>query len=288
MVRRKLVVKERNRDSEILRRLGEWEQRNAPLPQFSELQAKLLRLEVGLGSQLSSPQSGATKETASLQLREGLPLLGFDDLSLDWTLVRDQFHAVIDILEGHLTEGQAEAQGLRRLASNTPLLQQVVRDWYQGLSLSSVATEHCVTGTLLGAVVQATLRPFLVACSGGLGGLVNQEVWRRRHCPICGGKPDFASLDKEKGARWLLCSRCDAEWLFQRLECPYCGTHNQESLGYLSDDTELYRLYTCEECHCYIKAVDLRKAEADMLMPLERLMTVDLDRQAEEAGYSPG
>jgi len=29
----------------------------------------------------------------------------------------------------------------------------------------------------------------------------------------------------------------------------------------------LYRLYTCEECHGYIKAIDLRKAGSDVLLP---------------------
>ena len=50
----------------------------------------------------------------------------------------------------------------------------------------------------------------------------------------------------------------------------------------------MYRLYTCDECKCYIKAIDLRKAGTDVLLPLERVMTLDMDRQAVEAGYHPG
>lgn len=281
-------MREKNRDTEILRKLGEWKQKDGTLPQLIELYAQLLRLQVEVKSGLAVPEPHLTQEAAAGQLRQGLPLLGFDDLSIDWTLLQKHFHAVIDTLAEHVTEELGDAQPLRNIASNTPLVQQVVRDWYQGLPLSSVATEQCLTEDILSAVIQATLRPFLVAHSEVLLTLVNQELWRRKHCPVCGGKPDFAFLDKERGARWLLCSRCDAEWLFQRLECPYCGTHEQSSLAYLTDDAELYRLYTCEECHSYIKAIDLRKAEAEVLLPLERIMTVDLDRQAEEAGYRPG
>lgn len=114
---------------------------------------------------------------------------------------------------------------------------------------------------------------------------MDQERWRRNYCPICGGHPDFAFLEKELGARWLLCSRCDTEWLFQRLQCPYCGNQTQKDLAYFTDDEGLYRLYVCEQCHKYIKAIDLRVAKSDILLPLERLFTLDMDRQAQEKGY---
>ena len=114
-----------------------------------------------------------------------------------------------------------------------------------------------------------------------------QEAWYKRYCPVCGGGPDFAFLDKERdGARWLLCSRCDAQWLFYRLVCPHCGNDDQHSLAYLTDDTGLYRLYVCEKCRRYLKTIDLRKTEAEVLLPLERILTLDLDRQAHESNYT--
>lgn len=104
---------------------------------------------------------------------------------------------------------------------------------------------------------------------------------------ICGGSTDFAFLDRENGARWLLCARCDTEWRFQRLQCPYCGTQDQNALSYFTAEEGLYRLYVCEQCKRYLKAVDLRQAKAEVLPPLERLYTLDLDRQAQEHGYRP-
>ena len=56
-----------------------------------------------------------------------------------------------------------------------------------------------------------------------------------------------------------MCSKCAAEWLFQRLECPYCGTQDQNTLAYFTDDKGLYRLYICEHCRHYLKAIDLRQ-----------------------------
>jgi FdhE protein len=92
----------------------------------------------------------------------------------------------------------------------------------------------------------------------------------------------------EEGARWLVCGRCDAEWRFQRLECPFCGTRDQGNLAYFSGGQGLYRLYVCEECKGYIKAIDLRHSQSEVLLPLEWIGTLDMDRQACELGYRPG
>ena len=148
---------------------------------------------------------------------------------------------------------------------------------------------HSADIELLASVVGATLKPFLSAYSELLYSEIDQELWRRKYCPVCGGKPDFSSL-KEGGARWLFCSRCDGEWLFLRMECPYCGTRNQEALAYFTNEDQpgLYRLYVCEECHTYLKGIDARLSGVEVLLPLERVYTRDMDRQGKERGYEPG
>ncbi|MFC1893377.1 formate dehydrogenase accessory protein FdhE [Chloroflexota bacterium] len=143
--------------------------------------------------------------------------------------------------------------------------------------------EHLLTR----ATSFATLKPFLVAHSKALLGFVNQKRWRRGYCPICGGRADFAFLDREHGARWLVCCWCDAEWLFQRLQCPYCDNHNQDSLAYFTDEKGIYRLYICERCRTYMKAVDLRHVDKEVCLPLERVLTLNMDAEAQEKGYRP-
>ncbi len=85
-----------------------------------------------------------------------------------------------------------------------------------------------------------------------------------------------------------MCSRCDGVWLFQRLVCPYCGTQDQTKLAYLTDDTAQYRLYVCDACRTYIKAIDMRRIQHNVRLPLERVLTLDLDRQATANGYLVG
>lgn len=118
----------------------------------------------------------------------------------------------------------------------------------------------------------------------------DQESWRRGYCPICGSKPDFAYL-KGNGSRWLRCSHCDTEWLFQRLECPYCGNQDQYTLGFYfveGDDSLACRVYVCEKCRHYIGAVDAREVDSKLLRTLERGTIRQLQKEVEALGYTPG
>lgn len=49
--------------------------------------------------------------------------------------------------------------------------------------------------------------------------------------------------------------------------------------GMSKEESHLYRLYVCEECRSYIKAIDLRCTESEVLLPLERMMAEGMDRQ---------
>ena len=43
----------------------------------------------------------------------------------------------------------------------------------------------------------------------------------------------------------------------------------------------------CDRCKNYLKAIDLRQAKSEVLLPLERLYTLDIDSQAQQYGYHP-
>ena len=272
-------------NSKILERLGEWQQKEGSLPEILEFYRELLRIQVGARASIPSPQPRLTKTEIGVQVRKGIPLLKWDALSIDWSIFQDLFQAVAVTIGKHTNSA---SEGPREIAPDTSFLQEATRAWYKGAPLSPWAEPHGIDEALLAAAINDTIRPFLTAWAEVLIGLVPQKQWRREYCPICGGKPDFAYLDKERGARWLLCSRCDSEWLFQRLQCPYCNTEDQKALAYFTDESELYRLYICKRCKCYLKAIDLRKTEAEILPRLERVLTVDMDRQGQEEGYRAG
>ncbi len=273
-------------DSRILRRLDEWEGKEGPLPKSLEFYRRLLCIQSEAKSRVAVPKLGLSEEAISNQIRRGSPLLGFDDLSIDWSLLGNIFEEVTTLFTSYSDILGEVPQSPKDLSSCPALLKEATKAWFEGAQLPPQMAVSDISEDILEVMIHTTLSPFLISHCEALLSLVNQEQWRRGYCPICGGNPDFAFLDKERGARWLLCSRCDAEWLFQRLECPYCGTQDQSALAYFTNDEGLYRLYVCERCRHYLKAIDLQHTDYEVLLPLERFLTLDIDTQAHGDGYS--
>jgi len=276
------------RGNEIAQRLQEEGEKRGLPPRLVEFYQRLFCIQSRAEQRIGIVKPGLQRETINERIDQGLPLISFDELALDWSLLRDIFTEVtasfadFPDLFGELPES------LRQPKPYPSFYKKVARAWFERAKLPfTVAVDDASEYLLLEAITHAALKPFLVNYAKALTGLINQERWRRERCPVCNGKPDFAFLDKESGARWLLCSRCDTEWLFQRLQCPYCGSQKQTDLAYFTDDKGVYRLYVCEQCHKYIKAIDLRRTGSEVLLPLERVLTLDMDRQAQEKGYQP-
>ncbi|MCJ7831514.1 MAG: formate dehydrogenase accessory protein FdhE, partial [Dehalococcoidia bacterium] len=102
------------------------------------------------------------------------------------------------------------------------------------------------------------------------------------------GEPDMAALGKGSGRRRLLCSRCDSEWTFRRLGCPFCGNDEPGQLAHYPSDDHIYRLSVCERCRRYLKTIDLRAAAAEHPLAAERILSAGMDVAAERAGYRGG
>lgn len=276
-------------DKEIIDRLAKEGEKKGLSPRFLEFCQNLFDIQSRAENRIGITRPVLKRESIDERISSGLPLISFNELALDWPLLKDIFTEVTAAFADFPDLFGELPKSLREPKSHSSLPKKVVRAWLKGdmLPSSTIAVENVNEYLLLHAIIDATLKPFLVSHSKVLLNLVDLERWRRNYCPICGGRPDFAFLDSEAGARWLLCSRCDTEWLFQRLQCPYCGTQNQDDLAYFTDDEGIYRLYVCEQCKKYIKAIDLRNAKEEVLLPLERLFTLDMDRQAQEKGYQP-
>ena len=267
----------------ILNRLAEAEQ---PLPSSLELYRQILTAQSKTKPPDLSRTVTALKEKAIQRLAQGKPLLTFRDLAVDWVDIQNLFREVTKLADEYLSPAPEETEELNEISVDLALLRKAARNWF---AIGTVSRRSMKKSSdmkpLTFSVLQASLRPLLTVYASELLPLVKQESWYRTYCPVCGGGSDFAFLDKERGARWLLCSRCDARWLSYRLVCPHCGNNDQKTLAYFADDKSLYRLYTCEKCRCYIKVIDLRQTEAEILLPLERILTLDMDRQAHELKY---
>lgn len=226
-------------------------------------------------------------EVAGERVAKGIPLLDFHDLTLEWEEVKLLFEKVLRLISKYSPEREEDACVLDRMLHCGSTLEEVCDTWYEYGSSEAFAGVSCVGADLVDFAVHSALHPFLANHREALISLMDLELWRRKACPICGGKPDLSLLTKA-GTRNLVCCRCDARWLFQRLECAFCDNDRPDKMAYYVDESGIYRLYVCDACRSYLKGIDLRDVQPDVLLPLERIRTLDLDRQAQSWNYVPG
>lgn len=197
------------------------------------------------------------------------PLFTFDELEVDWLVVRRLISQVDEIAARSLPDWPAE----------TPLEapEEVVRAWYADQGSPDPRTAF---------LVGQALRPFLHRAAEATRPYLGPDAYQRwGRCPVCGGEPDMAVLDQERGARRLFCARCDTGWRYRRIGCSFCGTENPYHLAYYLSSDPLYRLYVCEACRQYLKTLDLRRARRPFYLLVARALTAGLDLAAQEAGY---
>ena len=267
--------------SQTLKKLGEWVKTEAHSSRFLDFYIGLLTIQADVEDSLVIAEPELGEKTIYSHMANGKPLLRFSHLAGSLPQIQATFEKVVKAFSEYPDLFGDMPQSLLK---KPKLERQALKAWFDGKGLPATIGGEAINAALLDTLIQQTLRPFLIKYSQALIGRVKQEGWGRGYCPICGGNPDIAYLEKDVGKRWLMCSRCDAQWRFQRLECPFCGNQDTKLMPYFSDEKGAYRLYVCDNCHTYIKAVDLRKA-ADIYLPLERLLTLDMDRQGQEKGY---
>ncbi|CCO08974.1 formate dehydrogenase accessory protein FdhE [Desulforamulus hydrothermalis] len=141
---------------------------------------------------------------------------------------------------------------------------------------------------LLNFLALVACRPFLKSYGQAVLARLPLQDWLHSHCPVCGDLPAMAKLVGQQGQRKLYCGRCETEWRYKRIGCPYCKEDNVSQASFITlEDGQQYRIYLCERCQTYLKTVDERvSGEVDLFC--EDLATVALDRIARAEGYRRG
>lgn len=260
-----------------LRKRGDERPELAPIiePHYEFLAA---RAKIGTPPVHLNISEGQAEES----LKEGTPLLRRVGFELDLERFTPLFGQICQIAAHHRPELASEFARIKTVLVKEPSqLRTLVATYLQ----ENRAQTPDLKPELLTFVLVNALHPFLEAYVEALRPLIKEDLWRRGRCPACDGEPDFAYLARESGGRGLLCSRCDTQWVYKRLECPFCGNTKRESLAYYPSEDNRYRLYVCDECKRYLKAIDLREVGETPLLPVERIVTIDMDLAARENGY---
>lgn len=260
--------------------LAEAARQEPDLASYYEFYRTLLQMLGQVRTDISATLEMVEGEVLPARLLHGLPLLSFAQLPVE----AERFAKLVSTVTQLLTDYDPD------LAKQT-----VPDDPAECLALARQRFEKGQAGrergegearvTLARTAVDLALQPYLEWAAEQVLPHVDQQRWKRGYCPVCGGAPDFAMLDEEVGTRHLLCSRCNSQWLYRRLGCPFCGTADHTKLFYYPSEDGIYRLYVCQECQRYLKTIDLRKVGRVVLLPVERITTVAMNAAARQEGY---
>ncbi len=143
-----------------------------------------------------------------------------------------------------------------------------------------------VSSDAFGFLLNHTVKPFMQQYGKMVASLYDLEQWQKGSCPVCGGRPGLALLEREAGKRYLYCGLCEVKWRFQRLGCPYCLNGKSQFFTVEGEGLEKYRVYFCDQCRGYLKTINRKKVndeETDLFW--EDINTVYLDILALQEGY---
>lgn len=264
----------------VLDALTEAARQEPDLAPYYEMHRTLLELQGEARDGISASLELSDEGALQARLAQGLPLITFEQLPIE----AEQFAAQATRLAQVLTEYEVEV-GKRTPPADAEEWLDLARQRFDDGQWAEAREAMPEVRTLAQTATDLALSPYLEWAADRVLPHIDQEHWKRGYCPVCGAAPDFAFLDNETGARHLVCPRCSSQWLYRRLECPFCGTNDHERLSYYLDEKGVYRLYVCQNCQHYLKAIDLRQVGRPVLFPVERLKTLNMDLAARRQGY---
>jgi len=222
---------------------------------------------------------------------KGAPLVTFTPISLSMKELRASFRDILAAFRDHRVCTADVCEWAREESDDNFLkgiTESVITFDLHALKDLSEATPFDQTTLILAS--RELVKPFFHFLSGKISGTLPLEHWREGYCPICGDAPGFGRFSKEEeGKRYLWCERCDFEWPFQRICCPFCKNSDHKKLKFLTGNVrEELRVDTCEACNGYVKTIDERKtgSEAETIYLKENTASVYLDILADEKGFS--
>ncbi|MCL7453970.1 MAG: formate dehydrogenase accessory protein FdhE [Anaerolineae bacterium] len=272
------------RDREVLEALAAARKKHEDLADLLDFYYDLY--EVQFAAKVHLPDPGVRDDMAvRWRLEGGIPQLTFDQLAVELEAFAELVARIRQVLLQHNPSWELEDEGHapEQLVS---LARHVFEAW-DTLTSPRVedgpGSEDSAQPVRPSALtVGFALAPYLQKASETILPRLDLERWVQGYCPVCGGRPNFSLLEAKRGARRLICSRCNSLWQYSRVGCPFC--RSKEKQTYFASEDGVYRLYVCPDCKRYLKTIDLRDLERPVQPVVERLLTVGMDLAAQAEG----
>jgi FdhE protein len=271
-------------DLQVLQAMAAARQQHEELAELLDFYYDLYQVQFHAKVAMTEP---SIRDDMAMQwrLQGGIPQLTLDQLGLEAEPFALLVAQVADVLLRHNPTWQVQPEHWQP-EELLALAREVFEAWDTLTAPGSEARGE-VSGSLpdhpRALAVGFALAPYLQRAAEVILCRLDLSSWGRGYCPVCGGRPNLALLEQERGARQLLCSRCNSLWSHQRIGCPFCGSKEKQT--YYPGRDGVYRLYVCPACNHYLKTVDLRELYREVHPVVERLLTVGMDLAALQEGY---
>lgn len=252
--------------------LEEAKKKELALSSYYQLYQDLLQIQEEAAGNITASLELVDESVMFDSLHSGKPQLSFEHLSIDPHLFTNLVQRILALLIAY----QEEEVDIPELKEDD-VLEKALQCFQETQSMEKT--------DLLELAIEQALMPYLEHAARQVMPHLDTKKWLRGKCPSCGGESNFAYLDAE-GTRILVCSRCRYQWRYQRTGCPYCGNTDPKTLRFFpAGEKKSHRLYVCDHCKRYLKAVDQRVAGTTVDLIAEPILTWSLDRAAREKGY---
>jgi len=230
-----------------------------------------------------------SEDRARIRAKEGFPMLSRGDFSINLQLATRLFRSISRIAKEENEKLKAEVGKIERALRQKKIdLELCLSKAVEGdhRYLTRVAGEGAIDQGVMNFLLYTTIKPFVETMASHLADKVNEDLWDKGYCPICGSQPLMGELRGEEGKRIWMCSFCGSEWRGKRMGCPFCENTDHRTLRYFYTEKEkAYRIDVCDKCKRYVKTVDTRQLAHEIFLPVEDLATLHLDILAADKGF---
>ena len=259
------------------------------LADAANLYLSLLDLQHRVRLRVSLPWIDIDGPTFARHVREGRPILRFEQIPLEVSDLRLTIRQTADVL--HRCGAVDPADHTRAEAlGRSPGLLAAAAAWYArtadrhtGTPAPSATAED---GTL-DQVLALAMRPFLSRCAEAFQPRPELSTWTHGYCALCGADPELAVI-VSASARRLVCGQCHLQWGFDSTACPFCRNNDRARLSSFATADGQYRVFGCDQCRRYLKAFDARHASRPVFPTFDSVATMPLDAAAIQRGYLDG
>jgi FdhE protein len=250
---------------------------------------KLLLEQLKTKAQVEIRPLEVSEDRARIRAKEGFPMLSRGDFSINLQLATRLFRSISRIAKEENEKLKAEVgkieRALRKKKIDLELCLSKAVEGDRGY-LSRVAGEEEIDQGVMNFLLYTTIKPFVEAVASHLRDEVDEDLWDKGCCPICGSQPLMGELRGEEGRRIWMCSFCGSQWRGKRMVCPFCENADHRTLRYFYTEKEkAYRIDVCDKCKRYVKTVDTRQLAHEIFLPVEDLATLHLDILAADKGF---